>query len=84
MTQHLKRITDLIRPQRGRAPMPDPSFWAALIAIHSYYFEDELLDYQSSPKELRRRHIFKALRTIDCWIDVAIQSGWLSEDKLDT
>ena len=83
MTRQLKRITNLIRPQRNEVRVPDPAFWAALIAIHAFYFEDELRDYHESSREMRRRHIFKAFRTIDCWIDVAIHSGWLGDDESD-
>ena len=62
-------------PTRG----PDPAFWQALLAVHNQYFEDELRHYRNLPPEERCGHISEAFRTLDCWLDVAIDNGWLDD-----
>ena len=59
--------------------LPPSEFWMALKQVRNYLFEDELRDYYEGPFECRQGHVFESLAILDCWLDKAIEEGWLGE-----
>ncbi len=49
---------------------PPAYFWQALLEIRNHYFERELV---------AKSQILESLRTLDCWLDVAIEERWLED-----
>jgi len=79
MTRLMKRIVDLIASRKRYARRTDASFWQAMLAVHREYFENALIDYGQSGRP--SQHIYHQLCTLDCWLDIAIEQGWIDDDQ---
>ena len=55
-------------------------FWRAVLEVRNYLFEDEYHDCRARPHSERAGHIFEAVQVLDCWLDVAIEEGWLDSE----
>lgn len=49
-------------------------FWEALVTVHNYLFMSAL---REAPRGVRHERIAEAFRAMDCWLDIAIEEGWL-------
>lgn len=61
-------------------PLPTPEVWRALLLIYNHFqFSQEL----ARPRNLRGgqgdipSQILAAIRLLDCWLDKALQEGWM-------
>ena len=52
-------------------------FWQALLLVHDEWNQRQFSNLHFAPWEVRGDEFQNALRTLDCWLDVAISEGWL-------
>ncbi len=52
-------------------------FWEALLTVHNYLFMRVLDDDHFVQRGPRSERIAKAFQTMDCWLEIAIEEGWL-------
>lgn len=52
-------------------------FWEALLTVHNYLFMRVLHDDRIASRGVRSERIACAFQTMDCWLDIAIEEGWL-------
>ena len=79
MTRTLKRIMHWLNPRKQFGTPPAHIFWEALLAIQWRYFEEVLQDYVQTGRS--PEHIYHSFSTIDCWLDLACEYGWMNEDS---
>jgi hypothetical protein len=59
-------------------PLPTRDFWKALITIFNHYLVEELGLLRFQPEEQSvSEEVANALRLLDCWLDTAIDNGWV-------
>lgn len=78
-TRMTERITQAIAPRKPIERRPDSVFWQSLIAINQRYFDEVLLDYVQTGRS--ESHIYNKFSTVSCWLDVAIEEGWIDEKQ---
>ena len=66
------RVLTRIRSHR----QPPAKFWQALLTVHNDVIGSDLLPSCQLVK-LRGKSFFDSLRLIGCWLDEAIDRGWL-------
>lgn len=79
MTRLSMKISRWFSPRKQQRGLPDHVFWEALLDIQYRYFEEVLDDYVRTGRP--RKHIFNSFSTIDCWLDVASENGWMNDHK---
>ncbi len=79
MTRLIKGIIGLIVTRKRHAAQTDQLFWQALLAVHREYFVSALIEYGQAGRP--HWHIYHQLCTLECWLDIAIEEGWISEDQ---
>ena len=63
-----------------KPPLLTPEVWRALLLIFNHY---QLSQELACPRNLRGGQggipskILAAIRLLDCWLDVALQEGWM-------
>jgi len=72
----LDRVLTRIRPRR----QPPAEFWQALLTVHNDVIGSDLFSSCQLWKS-RGKAFLDSLRLIDCWIDEAVDRGWLDEDE---
>jgi hypothetical protein len=58
-------------------PKIPKQFWEALLTIHNHFFDNVMCVYYDARHEERIKPVLESFRTLDCWLDVAIEEGWL-------
>ncbi len=52
-------------------------FWEALLKIHNHFFDRVLCVYHDAPDGKPIKPVLESFQTLDCWLDIAIEEGWL-------
>jgi hypothetical protein len=69
------------QPTAGQPTLPTRQLWRALLLIFNHYFLEELGTFRFRPKGERvPARVVDAIRLLDCFLDKAIQEGWLEEE----
>ena len=79
MTRLRMKIMNWFKPRKPGWCPADDVFWDALRDIHYRYFEEVLEDYVQTGRS--PKHIYNSFSTIDCWLDLAIENGWMDDQK---
>ena len=76
MTRATKRLINSTNSCRRCGKATDPVLWQALCAIHNLCFHNVVRHYHMSgcPDD----HIIEAFRILDCWLDIAVEEGWMT------
>ena len=66
------------KPLIDQPPLPTRALWSALLAIHGHLFVEKLGRFRVAKDEIGYPpDVVQAIRLLDCWLDVAIENGWL-------
>jgi hypothetical protein len=64
----------IIKQAHPRIPR---EFWEALLNIHNNFFDCVLTTSHERPDSKQFEHVLRSFRTLDCWLDLAKEEGWL-------
>lgn len=67
-------MNDNIKQAHPRIPR---EFWEALLTIHNQFFINVLCVYYDERRGKQILPVLQSFRTVDCWLDIAIEEGWL-------
>ena len=66
-----------------KPPLPTPEVWRALLLIYNHF---QLSQELARPCNLRGglgdipSQILAAIQLLDCWLDIALQEGWMESE----
>ena len=61
--------------------LPTRKLWRALVTVYNHYLVEEIATLRSRTKDGEvPQQVADALRLLDCWIDTAIENGWVSDE----
>jgi hypothetical protein len=61
-------------------PLPTRDLWRALLTIFNHYLQGNLGSPGFAPEgDKPPEEVANALRLLDCWLDAAIDNGWLED-----
>jgi hypothetical protein len=66
------------QPITGQPPLPTRELWRALLLVFNCYLAEELGLFRLKTDESAvLPSVTEAIRLLDCWLDTAVQNGWL-------
>jgi len=69
-------------PIGSQPPLPTRELWQALVLIFNHCLLPELFVFRDCPEDERPpRQLVEAVQLLDCYLDIALENGWLEDVK---
>ncbi len=66
----------------NQPPLPTRALWSALLTIHGHLLVEKLGRFRVAKDEIGYpQNVVDAIRLLDCWLDAAIENGWLAGEE---
>lgn len=65
---------NIIKQAHPRIPK---EFWEAMLNIHNHFYDHVRCNYYEAQYGKQVKPVLDSFRVLDCWLDIAIEEGWL-------